>query len=71
MNISVIFVASFLCFEVVSGLKINLSKSELVLVGKDGVEGLAQILGCRVSSLPIIWVFVWELCIRLSPSGMV
>lgn len=37
----------FFCFEVVSGLKINLTKSKLVLVG-----GLASILGCR-DSLPM------------------
>jgi hypothetical protein len=43
----------FLCFEVVLGLKINLSKLELVFVGiVDNVGGLARILGCRVSSLP-------------------
>ena len=39
----------FLCFEAVLGLKINLTKSKLVHVG--GVEVLAHILGCRVSSL--------------------
>jgi hypothetical protein len=46
--------ALFLCFEAVSGLKINLAKSELVLVGNvENVDGLAGILGCRVSSLPL------------------
>jgi hypothetical protein len=35
-------------------LKINLSKSKLVPVGAvDDVGGLARILGCRVSSLPM------------------
>jgi hypothetical protein len=44
----------FLCFEIVSGLKINLSKSELVFVGVVvDVGGLAHILICRVSSLPM------------------
>jgi hypothetical protein len=44
----------FLCFEAVSGLRINLAKSELVPVGNVmNVEGLASILGCRVSSLPM------------------
>jgi len=38
-----------LCFEAISGLKINLSKSEIVLVSD--VEGLASILGCSVPSL--------------------
>jgi len=42
----------FLCFEVVLGLNINLSKSEIVHVGNVGdVEVLASILGCGVSSL--------------------
>ena len=44
----------FLCFEVVSGLKINLAKSKLVPVGNvDHVEGLAGILGFGVSYLPL------------------
>jgi hypothetical protein len=44
----------FLCFEAVSGLKINLANSELVLVGLiNNVEGLAKILGCKVSYLPM------------------
>lgn len=34
------------------GLKVNLDKSELVPVGKvSNVEGLSDILGCRVSKL--------------------
>jgi hypothetical protein len=46
--------ALFLCFEAVSGLKINLAKSELVpLENVDNVDGLASILGCGVSSLPL------------------
>lgn len=44
----------FLCFEAVSALKINLAKLELVLVGSvEDVGGLADILGYRVSSLPM------------------
>jgi hypothetical protein len=44
----------FLAFEAVSGLKVNLSKSELVPMGNVvDVEGLADILGCMVSSLPL------------------
>lgn len=36
------------------GLKINLAKSELVLVGNvDNVDGLAGILGCGVASSPL------------------
>jgi hypothetical protein len=46
--------ALFLCFESISDLKINLAKSELVpLVNVDNVDGLASILSCRVSSLPL------------------
>lgn len=40
-----------LCFEAVSGLKINLAKS--VLVPVDNVDGLAGILDYGVSSLPL------------------
>jgi hypothetical protein len=43
-----------LCFEAASGLRINLSKSEIVLVGEVGdVEELASILGCGVALLPL------------------
>jgi hypothetical protein len=42
----------FLCFEVVSGLEINLAKSKLVSMGNvDNVDGLTGIRG--VSSLPL------------------
>jgi len=42
----------FLCFEATSGLKVNLAKTKLVLVGNVTQVGrLAKILGCRVSSL--------------------
>jgi len=40
-----------LYFEAVSGLRINLSKSEIVSVGEVGK--LASILGCGVASLPL------------------
>jgi len=44
----------FLCFEAVSGLKINLAKLELVLVGVvEDVGSLASIFDCKVSSLPM------------------
>jgi hypothetical protein len=40
----------FLCFDVVSGLKTNLAKLDLVLVENvDNVARLAGILGCRVA----------------------
>jgi len=42
----------FFCFEATSGLKNNLAKSKLVLVGNvEHVERLVGILGCGVSSL--------------------
>lgn len=40
-------------FEVISGLSINLNKSELLPVGRvENVEVLASELGCKVGSLP-------------------
>jgi hypothetical protein len=48
---------TFLCFEAVSGLRINLSKSELVPIGEvEDVESLAHILGCRIGSLPMTYL---------------
>ena len=46
-----------LCFEAVSGLKVNLTKSEMIPVG--GVPNameLASIMGCRVSALPMTYL---------------
>jgi hypothetical protein len=46
--------ALLVCFEVVSGLKVNLSKSTLVPVGSlDDVDQLAGHLGCGTSDLPL------------------
>ncbi|KAF5449264.1 hypothetical protein F2P56_029728 [Juglans regia] len=46
--------ALLLCFVVVSGLSINLAKSEIVPVGVAlDVEILATTLGCKISSLPM------------------
>ncbi|KAJ9697657.1 hypothetical protein PVL29_006996 [Vitis rotundifolia] len=40
-------------FEAVSGLRINLEKSELIPIGKvENIEDLALEFGCRVGSLP-------------------
>ena len=40
-------------FEVVSGLRINLEKSELIPVGRvENINDLALDFGCRVGSLP-------------------
>ena len=44
-------------FEAISGLKINLSKSEIIPMGRvDNVELLASKLGCGVSSLPTTYL---------------
>jgi hypothetical protein len=46
-----------ICFELVSGLKVNLAKSILVPVGKVSDIGvLVEILGCEVGSLPITYL---------------
>jgi hypothetical protein len=46
--------ALLVCFEAVSGLKVNLPKSALVPVGSlDDVEQLAGLLGCGISPLPL------------------
>jgi hypothetical protein len=43
-----------LCFEAVSGLKVNLGKSKLVAVGEvQNIGNLATYLGCRVAGLPM------------------
>lgn len=40
------------CFEAVSGLKVNLGKSEMISVGAvEDIGALAQVLGCKVASL--------------------
>ena len=44
-------------FEDFSGLKINLSKSEIIPMGKvDNVEMLATELGCGIGSLPTTYL---------------
>jgi len=54
----------FLLFEVASGLKVNLAKSNLIPVGNvDQVGRLAGILGCGVASLPVKY-----LCLPLRAS---
>lgn len=41
------------CFEAVSGLKVNLAKSELFQVGEiSNLVSLVWILGCKIGSLP-------------------
>ena len=42
------------CFQAFTGLKVNVGKSEIVLVGEVGnLDALATILRCRVGSLPM------------------
>lgn len=42
------------CFQIVSGLKINMKKTKSVRIGSRGDEKrLAQVLGCKVTTLPI------------------
>ena len=44
---------AFMWFEAISGLKINLHKSELIPMGVvPNFEDLARVLGCKVGSLP-------------------
>ncbi|XP_035543680.1 DEAD-box ATP-dependent RNA helicase 17-like [Juglans regia] len=46
--------AVLLCFQAVSGLKVNLGQSELVLVGDvHNINYLVELLGCRVAYLPM------------------
>ena len=43
-----------MCFEAISGLKINLWNSKLIAVGQVlNQEELADILNCTISSLPL------------------
>ena len=46
-----------LCFLAVTGLKVNVLKSEMVPIGEvPNVHVLAEILGCRIWSLPITYL---------------
>ena len=46
-----------LCFLAVTGLKVNVLKSELVPIGEvNNVHALAEILGCRIGSLPMTYL---------------
>jgi hypothetical protein len=48
------FALYLLCFEVASRFRINLGKLEIVPIGEvEDAEGLTQLLGCRVTSLPM------------------
>ena len=46
-----------LCFQAVTGLKVNASKSELVPIGEvENANALAEILGYRIGSLPMTYL---------------
>ena len=46
-----------LCFQAVTGLKVNALKSEMVPIGEvPNVSVLAEILGCQVRSLPMTYL---------------
>jgi hypothetical protein len=64
------------CFEAVTGLQVNMAKSEMVPVGEVGnIAMLADSLDCRVGSLPLAYlgmplgasykaVSVWDLILE-------
>ena len=46
-----------LCFEAVTGLKVNALKSEMVPIGEVlNIHFLAEILGCWIGSLPMTYL---------------
>ena len=46
-----------LSFQAVTGLKVNVHKSEMVPIEEvDDVHALAEILGCRVGTLPMSYL---------------
>ena len=48
---------TFMWFEAISGLKVNLSKTEAFLVGEDiPMETLALVLGCKIGSFPTTYL---------------
>lgn len=56
--------ATLICFEAVSGLKVNLFKSELIGIRVEDslMHKYAEILGCTVGSFPATYLgfpFVW------------
>ena len=46
-----------ICFQAFIGLKVNVGKSEIVPIGEvSNIHNLANILHCRVGSLPMIYL---------------
>ena len=59
-------------FEVISGLKVNLEKSELILMGRvEKVDDLACELGCKVGTFLLTWGCHWGLLLTPWQLGMV
>lgn len=60
------------CFEVVSGLKVNLGKLEVIPVGSvENIEGLASISRCSVVALPTKYLgYLWGHPSRCQVCGM-
>jgi hypothetical protein len=49
------------CFELMSGMRINYSKSELVLINMDNqedIDSFVEIFGCLVGAFPIKYLGV-------------
>ena len=45
------------CFQPFTGLKVNVEKSEIIPIGEvSNIQSLANILQCRVGSLPMIYL---------------
>jgi hypothetical protein len=45
------------CFKAVTGLCVNMPKSEMILIGKVGnISRLADILCCRIRELPLLYL---------------
>ena len=64
------------CFQAFIGLKVNVEKSEIIPIGDvSNIQSLANILQCRVGSLPMIYLgmplgtlyktaFIWNLILE-------
>ena len=53
----ILHVRMLLCFQAMTGLKVNALKSEMVPIGEvPNVQVLAKLLGCRIGSLPITYL---------------
>ena len=54
LGTNVVLMLALSCFQVFMGLKVNVGKSEIVLIGEvNDLDALANILHCRMGSLPM------------------